>query len=99
MQVIFAKDDLDRLEIDGSYTANCSQILVLAYRSKLNIIRQANDERDFYALKSLHFEKLEGKRKHQHSMRLNDKYRLIIELTQGNPNGKVVRIIEITDYH
>lgn len=99
MQVIFACDDLSRLEIDGSYTANYSQVLVKAYRNKINIIRQAINERDFYALKSLHFEKLEGKRRHQHSMRLNEKYRLIIELIESNPNGKVVKIIEITDYH
>ena len=99
MQIVFANHDLDRLEIDSSYTANFSQVLVKAYRSKINIIRQANNERDFYALKSLHFEKLQGKRQHQHSMRLNDKYRLIIELLESSSNSKVVKIVEITDYH
>jgi toxin HigB-1 len=99
VKVTFANPDLDRLEIDGSYTSGLSQVLVKAFRSKMNIIRQAVDERDFYALKSLHFEKLSGKRKHQHSMRLNDQYRLIIELIENNPNGKTVKIVEITDYH
>jgi proteic killer suppression protein len=99
MQIVFANDDLDRLEIDRFYTANLSQALVKAYRSKINTIRQVNDERDFYALKSLHFEKLEGKRKHQYSMRLNEKYRLIIELIESNTKGKVVKIVEITNYH
>jgi toxin HigB-1 len=99
MRVIFANEDLDRLEIDASFSAGLSQILVTAYRKKLNIIRQATDERDFYALKSLHFEKLEGKRKHQHSMRLNDQYRLIVELIESKPNGKTVKIVEIVDYH
>jgi proteic killer suppression protein len=99
MQIIFANGDLDRLEIDRSYTSNFSQALVKAYHSRINIIRQANDERDFYALKSLHFEKLEGKRKHQYSMRLNEKYRLIIELIESNPKCKVVKIVEITNYH
>jgi proteic killer suppression protein len=99
MQIVFANGDLDRLEIDKAYTANLNQALVKAYRSKINIIRRVNDERDFYALKSLRFEKLEGKRKHQYSMRLNDKYRLIIELIKNNPNDKVVKIVEITDYH
>ena len=99
MEVQFFSDDLDRLEVDVGYTAGLGQALVKAYRRKINIIRQAGDERVFYALKSLHFEKLEGKRKHQHSMRLNDQYRLVLELIDGNPTGKVAKIIGIEDYH
>jgi toxin HigB-1 len=99
MQIEFANDDLDRLEVDEAFTNGCSQALVRAYRSKVNIIRQAQDERDFYNLKSLHFEKMEGKRKHQHSIRLNKQYRLVIELVEGNPGGKVIRIVAIEDYH
>ena len=99
MEVVFGNDDLDRLDIEGSFTAGLSQVLVKAYRNKINIIRQANDERDLYAIKSLHFEKLEGKRRHQHSIRLNDQYRLIVELVKCDQKDKAVRIIEITDYH
>jgi proteic killer suppression protein len=99
VDVIFATDELDRLEIDGAYTAGLNQGLVKAYRSRINIIRQAVDERLFYAIKSLHFKKLGGKRKHQHSMRLNNQYRLIVELVKHKPNSKAVKIIEITDYH
>ena len=61
-------------------------------------IRAATDERTFYALKSLHFEKLKGDREGQHSMRLNVQFRLIVEL-RGTAPAKVVRIVEITDYH
>ena len=99
MEIIFATEDLDRLEVDGSFTAGLSQGLVKAYRSRINIIRQAVDERLFYTLKSLHFEKLAGKRKHQHSMRLNNQYRLIVEIVENKPENKVIRIVEITDYH
>jgi len=99
MQVIFGDDDLDRLEIDGSYTANLSQALIKAYHSRINTIRQVVDEREFYALKSLHFKKLAGKRKHQYSMRLNDQYRLIIEFIESNSKSKIVKIVEIIDYH
>ena len=99
MEVMFSNDDLDRLEIDGTFSAGLSQVLVKAYRSKLNIIRQANDERDLYSLKSLHFEKLKGKRKYQHSVRLNNQYRLIIELVERGQKLKAVKIVEITDYH
>jgi len=96
---MFGNDDLDRLEIDGTCSAGLSQALVKAYRNKLNIIRQANDERDLYNLKSLRFKKLEGKRKHQHSMRLNDQYRLIVELVERDQKRKAVKIVEVTDYH
>ena len=99
VEIEFATSDLDRLETDASFTAGLDQALVKAYRAKVNIIRQAVDERLFYAIKSLHFEKLEGKRKHQHSLRLNNRYRLIVELVEREPKDKVVRIVEITDYH
>lgn len=99
MDVIFASEELDRLEVDGNFTAGLNQALVKAYRSRLNIIRQAVDERLFYAIKSLHFEKLKGKRKHQHSMRLDNKYRLIVEFVERRGKGKSVKVVEITDYH
>jgi len=98
MKVVFTSNDLDRLEVESSFTGGLSQALVRAYRSRLNIIRQARDERVFYALKSLHYHKLEGKRKHQHSMNLNDQFRLILELIESS-EVKTVRIVEITDYH
>lgn len=99
MEVLFDDDRLDRLEIDPEYAAGWSQPVVRAYRRRMQIIRAAPDERDFYNWKSLRFEKLKGKRKHQHSMRLNDQYRLIAELMKDNPQGTVVKIIGIEDYH
>ena len=99
VDVKFATEELDRLEVDGAFTAGLNQGLVKAYRSRVNIIRQAVDERLFYAIKSLHFKKLEGRRKHQYSMRLNNQYRLIVELIKNKPNSKAVKIVVITDYH
>jgi len=99
VEIIFATEELDRLEVDGAFTAGLNQALVKAYRSRINIIRQAVDEKLFYAIKSFHFEKLKGKRKHQHSIRLNNQYRLIVELVERKPRNKAVRIVEITDYH
>jgi len=61
-------------------------------------IRAAEDERAFYALKSLHFEKLKGNREHQHSMRLNDQWRLILQL-MGTGKAKTVHLVAIEDYH
>lgn len=51
-----------------------------------------------YQLHSLHCEKLKGDRSHQHSIRLNDQWRLIFEL-EGKGAAKVVAIVSIEDYH
>jgi proteic killer suppression protein len=98
MQVVFADDDLDRLETDPSFDGGLPQGVVRAYRKCLQVIRSAPDERDFYALKSLRFERLKGKRQHQRSMRLNAQLRLVLELEAGSTN-KRVKIVGIEDYH
>jgi len=98
MEVEFDDDDLDRLETDAQFTAGLSQEVVRAYRQRLQQIRAAADERDFMALKSLHYEKLKGNRVGQHSIRLNKQWRLVLEIRGDHP-CKVVGIIEIVDYH
>ena len=52
----------------------------------------------FYALKSLHFEKLKGGRAHQYSMRLNDQWRLVLEF-ETSEAGKIIWVVGIEDYH
>ncbi len=98
MEVEFDDDDLDRLETDAQFTAGFSQEIVRSYRRRMQQIRSAVDERDFFQLKSLRFEKLKGNREGQHSIRLNLQWRLILELRGAKP-PKVVAIIEIVDYH
>lgn len=98
MEVRFKDQRLDRLETDGTYDAGFSQEIVRAYRKRMQVIRQAPDERVFYNLKSLHFEKLKGDRAHQHSMRLNKQWRLVIEFEGVAPN-KLIAVISIEDYH
>jgi toxin HigB-1 len=61
-------------------------------------IRAASDERTFYASRSVNFERLTRDRAGQYSMRLNDQWRLIIEL-RGEAPRKIVYVVEITDYH
>ncbi len=98
MNVEFADDDLARVEVEAGASAGFPQAVVKAFRKRMQQIRAAADERDFYAAKSLHFERLSGKRSHQHSMMLNDQYRLILEL-EGKSTAKIVRVITIEDYH
>ena len=98
MEVEFAHHDLDRLETDPGLTKGLPPAVVRVFRRRMQAIRAAVDERAFYALKSLHFEKLEGQRQHQHSMRINDQFRLIVELKGIAPDKRVI-IVDIEDYH
>lgn len=98
MDVEFKEDRLERLETDRSFDAGFDQAVVRAFRMKLQLIRAASDERAFYALKSLHFEKLKGDRDGQHSMRLNSQWRLILKFRK-EAKGKLVVVISISDYH
>lgn len=98
MEVRFHNADLDRLETDPHFDGGYSQSLVKAFRKRMQAIRAAIDERTFYQLKSLHFEKLKGGRSNQYSMRLNDQWRLILEF-EGVAPHKVVCVVSIEDYH
>jgi proteic killer suppression protein len=98
MEVQFKNDDLDKLETDANFNAGHSQDVVFKFRQRMQFIRSASDERDFYGMRSLHFEKLRGNRSHQHSMRLNKQWRLIIELDKEIKPTTVI-IIGIEDYH
>jgi|SRR5215467_2253681 len=98
MEVEFANDGLDRLETDRDFTAGLSKEIVRGFRKAMQAIRAATDERDLYLLRGLRFKKLEGSRSHQRSMRINDQWRLILEIVGTAPNKKI-RVVCIEDYH
>ena len=98
MEIEFDNDELDQLETNARHVSKHSAIIVSLYRKRLQAMRSAPDERDLYALKSLRFEKLKGQRSHQHSIRLNDQWRLILEIKGKSQNKKVI-IMAIEDYH
>jgi proteic killer suppression protein len=98
MDVSFEDDGLRRLEHDASYDAGFAPAVVRAFRRRMQQIRAAADERDFYALRSLNFEKLKGERAGQYSMRLNKQWRLVLKL-EGKSADKKAVLVEIVDYH
>jgi proteic killer suppression protein len=98
MQVEFDDRALDRLETDPDFTAGFSGDVVRGYRKVLQSIRAAPDERTLFGLRGLRFEKLKGKRQHQHSLRINKQWRLIAEL-RGKGNDKRLAVLAIEDYH
>jgi proteic killer suppression protein len=98
MEIAHDDESLERLETDPTYTGGYADAIVKAYRKRIQQIRAATDERTFFALRSLNFEKLKGNREGQYSMRLNNQWRLIVKLEGTAPN-KIVRVVEIVDYH
>jgi proteic killer suppression protein len=98
MDVEFADPAYDRLEIDPHFNGGFAKEIVKLYRRRMQAIRAAADTRPFYSLKSLHFEKLSGDREGQRSMRLNDQWRLILEIKSAE-NGQTAKIIEISDHY
>ena len=98
MEVTFRDSSLDRLEVDAKFDARFSRAVVKAFRKRMQLIRAAEDERAFYAMKSLHFEKLKGDREGQRSMKLNDQWRLVLTLDKEGEKT-VVEVLGIEDYH
>jgi proteic killer suppression protein len=98
MEVEFEKSSFDQLETDPKFTGGFAAGIVSIYRKRMQQFRSAVDERDLYSMRSFRLEKLKGARSHQHSIRLNDQWRLIIEL-QGKAQEKTILVVGIEDYH
>ncbi len=97
MEFRFGDDELLRLYTEADYLGKFPKEVVTAFRRRMQQIVAAEDERLFYAIKSLHFEKLQG-RGEQRSMRLNKQWRLIVEIEKGKPKNTIV-VVAIEDYH
>ena len=98
MRFQFKTRKLRSLYTDNQGAHKYPPAVVDAFFDGLVVIKAAADERDLYAAKSLHYERLRGKREGQRSIRLNDQYRLIL-VVEEDEQGEVLHIIEIADYH
>jgi proteic killer suppression protein len=98
LEVEFSDEDLARLERDPRFSGGYAPAVVRGFRKAMQHIRAAHDERDLYAARGLRFEKLKGNRDHQRSLRLNDQWRLVVELQEGT-KGKRILVLSIEDYH
>lgn len=99
MNIDFEDDELRKLYEDPDCRPQrFHPNLIKAYRKKVGILVAAASEFDLWNMRSLNFEKLLGDREGHHSIRLNDQWRLILRI-ESSPDGKLVLIIEIVDYH
>ena len=100
MDVRHDDSELASAEIDPEYRGGLDRIRVRALRKVLNLVRQMPNETELRRYPSLHFEQLKGDRAHQCSMRLNDQWRLIVEIEKRpGPNNNVCVVKGIEDYH
>lgn len=99
MRIEYDDEDLRRLAEDADFRPKeWGRDVVVAYRRKIQVLDSARDERDLRAMRSLNLEKLKGDRAGQHSIRLNDQFRLILKF-HTDADGRVVVVIELIDYH
>lgn len=96
----FDSAKLERLYTKEEGVQKYPSEVVDAFFDVMGQIYAAVDERDLYALKSLHFEKLKGSRGNagDRSLRLNDKWRLIVRL-ERDQQGRLVAIIRIENHY
>ena len=98
MLVSFRDKRLELVECDNAHETGLPLAVIKSARRKLQKVRAAKDERDIRAIKSLRLEKLSGDREGQHSIRLNEKWRIVF--VWGESSGeKVFEILEVVDYH
>lgn len=98
MDVEFTDSLLKQLETNSERNPGYGVEIVRGFRKVMRFIRSARDERDFRAMRGLGFEKLKGNRSHQYSFRINDQWRLVVEIRKNN-SRTVIHVIEIVDYH
>lgn len=98
MRVEFADDRLLLLFTHEAHKLGLPFAVIKSARNRLLQMEEADDERTLRNLKSLNFKKLNGKREGQRSIRVNDQYRIVFELVDGE-RPPVIRVLEIDDTH
>ena len=93
-------DELARVESDPDYRGKLDVERVRGFRRVMNLIRAVQNETELYQWKGGHFKRLEPPRSHQHSLRTNKQWRVIVEIeTRAGPDNNVCAIKGIEDYH
>jgi proteic killer suppression protein len=98
MDVEFRDSGLAIIETDRAIETKLPIAVITSCRQKLVVLRAAPDERTLRNWKSLHYEKLEGARVGQRSIRLNKQWRLVFTL-DSKVNPPKITVLSIEDYH
>jgi plasmid maintenance system killer protein len=99
MELVFEDKAYDRLEVDAGYSHGFPAAVVVLYRSRLQLLRAARDQRDLTAMRCLYFRPLPPRSRRQHSIYLDRQHRLVVELKRHSDDVVaklvVVRIDQI----
>lgn len=87
------RDIFDGLETKAA-RRTCHESVWAVARRKLDQLNQAAELSDLRAPPGNRLEKLKGERRGQHSVRINDRFRVCFRWTREGPEG-----VEIVDYH
>ncbi len=99
VNIEYGDEDLRRLAEDINFRPKrWGRDVVKAYRKKIQLLADAEDERDLRALRSLNLKTLQGDKAGNYSIRLNDQFRLILTF-HNEDDGRVVVVLELVDYH
>lgn len=99
MRLQFDDDELRRLyEEPGFVIKRFGSDVTKAFRKKVGFLAAAESELDLRNYRALHYEKLRGDRVGQHSIRLNQQWRLILRV-EADEEGRLLIVVEIIDYH
>ena len=100
MRFRFHSTRLQRLYESETDARRYPSEVVDGFFEAMSVIKAATDERDLYALKGFHFEKLKGQRGKagERSLRLNKQWRLIIRVEQDG-QGKLILILDIEKHY
>lgn len=97
MVIIFSDPQLALIETDQAGLTQLPVSIIKSARRKLVVLRAAVDDRSLRNWKSLNYEKLQGDREGQRSIRLNDQYRMYFTLDE-HPKPTIT-ILTIEDGH
>ena len=98
MKIVFRDQRLALIQTERAAETRLPISVIKSCREKLVILAAAPDERTLRNWRSLRYEKLKGEREGQHSIRLNNQWRLVIEMdtTQKPP---AIIVVAVEDYH
>jgi proteic killer suppression protein len=88
------KDAATEAAFNGEASKQVPANIVKVARRKLRMVHQARELRDLLVPPKNMLETLKGSRKGQHSIRVNDRYRVCFVWTPAGPEN-----VEVVDYH
>lgn len=90
--------DIDEQGFSSRYARRFGPDVVKGFFKVIDRIASATGESDLVVFQGMRYKPLHGDRAHQHSLRINDQWRVIVERQQAQ-DGTWLLVVNIEDYH